>query len=124
MPSLAIIGVWNNPIQGAKIRKNLESNITNHQNKSQNKRLLYTCNRNFFNFQYNYKCSICRKFVSLRKLNQVKKRLSFESWTKEKNLMYRKLLKTEEKKQKKSKDIECKKASQEVSILLQKIINY
>lgn len=51
----------------------------------------------------------------------MRRRLSFESWKKEKNLMYRKLLKeAEEKKQqelqKKLKDIEYKKASQEVGI--------
>ncbi|XP_072756982.1 uncharacterized protein [Anoplolepis gracilipes] len=50
---------------------------------------------------------------------QVKRKLSFESWKKGKNLIYRRLLKeAEEKKQqelqKKLKDIECKKASQEV----------
>lgn len=64
-----------------------------------------------------------------RKLvKQVRRRLSFESWKKEKNLKYRKLLKkAEEKKQqelqRKLKDIECKKASQEVSIFLWKILN-
>lgn len=43
--SLEIIEVWNNPTQRAKIRKKLESNITNYQNKNQNKGLLYTYNK-------------------------------------------------------------------------------
>lgn len=82
-----------------------------------------------FQFSQDYKCSIRRrKFMSFRRLvKRVKRRLSFESWRKEKNLMYRKLLKdAEEKKQqelqKKLKDIECKKASQQVSIFLWKVI--
>lgn len=69
-----------------------------------------------------------KKFISFRKLiKQVRRKLSFDSWRKEKNLMYRKLKEAEEKKQqelqKKLKDIECKKVSQEVSIL-EKVINY
>lgn len=52
----------------------------------------------------------------------MRRKLSFESWKKGKNLMYRRLLKeVEEEKQrelqKKLKDIKCKKASQEVDIL-------
>lgn len=51
----------------------------------------------------------------------MRRKLSFESWKKEKNLIYKRLLKevVEEKQrelQKKLKDIECKKASQKVDI--------
>lgn len=58
----------------------------------------------------------------------MRRKLSFESWKKEKNLIYRRLLKeVEEEKQrelqKKLKDIECKKASQEVDIGLSFVIS-
>lgn len=59
VPSLEVIEVWNNPTQRAKIRKKLENNITNHQNRNQNKGLLYIHNVNL-QFSQDYKCSIER----------------------------------------------------------------
>lgn len=48
VPSLAIIEVWNNPMHRTKIREKLKSNITDHQNRNQNKGLLYIIG--IFNF--------------------------------------------------------------------------
>jgi len=55
--NLKIIKVWNNPMQKAKIRKMPESDIIDHQNRKQNKRLYVI---KIFNF-HGYKYSVHRK---------------------------------------------------------------
>lgn len=70
VPSLETIEIWNNSTQRAKMRKKLESNITNHENRNQNKGLLYTPNINF-QFSQDYKCPIIkRKIYVTQKISQ------------------------------------------------------
>ncbi|KAL0102970.1 hypothetical protein PUN28_018342 [Cardiocondyla obscurior] len=96
LPNQVVIEICNSTItQKAKIKKKLQYNTTN-QNRNQNKEKLF---------------------------KPVKRRLSFESWKKEKSLTYRKSLKeTEEKKQqelqKKLKNTEYRKASQKPTLTL------
>ncbi|KAL6437651.1 hypothetical protein ACFW04_004213 [Cataglyphis niger] len=87
---------------------NLKRNISNGANTSNE--IKYLPKQDLDNIRIE-----CNKKLT----KKMRRKLSFESWKKEKNLIYKRLLKEmEEEKQrelqKKLKDIECKKASQQI----------